>query len=129
MPATQILTRYKNQPGVSERRYHDIKGPLGVAPMFLHTNRRIAALIGVVCLALLIYCLIEREARRNLTPATKIDGRYAGRPARPTASLIFTALATLRLRTTTHDRVPEIPEPSPLQRRLLDLLKIDPRVT
>jgi transposase len=124
--AAQVLTRYKNQPGASERRYHDFKGPLAVAPMFLHTNRRITALIGVICLALLIYCLIEREARRNLAPATKLDGLYAGRPAKPTASLILNALASLRLRTS-NDGTPEIPRPSPLQQRLLDLLKIDPR--
>jgi hypothetical protein len=94
--------------------------------MFLHNNRRITALIGVVCLALLIFCLIEREARRNLAPATKIDGLYAGRPAKPTASLIFTTLATLRLRHA-NDGTPEVPEPTPLQKRVLDLLKIDPR--
>ena len=126
--AAQVLARYKNQPGVSERRYHDFKGPLAVAPMFLHTNRRIAALIGVVCLALLIYCLVEREARRNLAPATKLDGLYAGRPAKPTAGLIFNALASLRLRTGGDGR-PEIPQPDALQLRLLDLLKIDPRRT
>lgn len=126
--AGQVLARYKNQPGASERRYHDFKGPLAVAPMFLHTNRRIAALIAVVCLALLIYCLIERETRRNLAPATKLDGLYAGRPAKPTAGLIFNALASLRLRTG-NDGTPEIPRPSPLQQRLLDLLKIDPRHT
>lgn len=126
--AAQILVRYKAQPGTSERRYHDLKGPLAVAPMFLHTNRRIAALIGVICLALLIYCLIEREARRNLAPATRIDGLYAGRPAKPTANLIFTALATLRLRTNV-DGIPEIARPDPLQRRLLELLNIDPRRT
>ncbi|HEY5878632.1 MAG TPA: hypothetical protein VIU11_06970, partial [Nakamurella sp.] len=95
-------------------------------PMFLHTNRRITALIGVVCLALLIFCLIEREARRNLAPATKIDGLYAGRPAKPTAALIFTTLATLRLRHA-DDGTPEIPEPTPLQKRVLELLRIDPR--
>ena len=124
--AAEILIRYKNQPTASERRYHDLKGPLAVAPMFLHTNRRITALIGLVCLALLIFCLTEREARRNLAPATKLDGLYAGRPAIPTTALIFTALATLRLRHAT-DGAPEIPEPSPLQQRVLDLLKIDPR--
>jgi transposase len=124
--AAQLLARYKNQPGASERRYHDFKGPLAVAPMFLHTNRRIAALIAVVCLALLIYCLVEREARRNLAPATKLDGLYAGRPAKPTARLIFNALASLRLRPG-NDGTPEIARPNPLQQRLLDLLKIDPR--
>ena len=124
--AAQVLTRYKNQPGTSERRYHDFKGPLAVAPMFLHTNRRITALIGIICLALLIYCLIERETRRNLAPATKLDSLYAGRPAKPTAGLILNALASLRLRTS-NDGTPEITRPSPLQQRLLDLLKIDPR--
>jgi hypothetical protein len=127
--AGQVLARYKNQPGVSERRYHDLKGPLAVAPMFLHTNRRITTLIGVICLALLIYGLVEREARRNLAPATKLYGLYAGRPAKPTASLIFAALASLRLRTTTSHGTPEIPRPDPIQQRLLDLLKIDPRRT
>ena len=124
--AAEILIRYKNQPTASERRYHDMKGPLAVAPMFLHTNRRITALIGVICLALLIFCLVEREARRHLAPATKIDGLYAGRPAKPTASLIFTTLATLRLRHTTNGAT-EIPEPTQLQKQVLDLLRIDPR--
>ncbi|MGH3206518.1 MAG: IS1634 family transposase [Trebonia sp.] len=124
--AARVLERCKNQPAVSERRYHDLKGPLGLAPMFLHRNKRIAAIIAVICLALLVYCLAEREARRNLAPAQAIDGLYAGRPARPTASLIFNALATLRLRAPAGGP-PEIPQPDPLQLKLLDLLKIDPR--
>ncbi len=124
--AAQVLARYKNQPAVSERRYHDLKGPLAIAPVFLHANRRITAIIGVICMALLIYCLVERQVRRNLTPAARLDGLYAGRPAKPTASLIFTALATLRLRTTS-DGTPEIPQPGHIQQRLLDLLEIDPR--
>ena len=94
--------------------------------MFLHANRRMTALIGVICLALLVYCLVERQARANLAPALTLDGLYAGRPAKPTASLIFAALASLRLRTGT-DGQPEIPQPGLLQTRVLDLLKIDPR--
>lgn len=124
--AGQVLARYKDQPAVSERRYHDLKGPLALAPMFLHCNRRIAAIIAVTCLALLIYCLAEREARRSLAPGRTLDGLYAGRPARPTAALIFTALSTLRLRVQPGEP-PEIPQPDELQLRLLDLLKIDPR--
>ncbi len=113
MTPADVLIRYKNQPTV-ERRNHDFKSPLAVAPIFLHTNRRIAALIGVICLALLIYSIIEREVRRNLAPATKLDGLYANRPAKPTARLIFTALAPLRLRTTTEHGAPEIPpKPAP----------------
>jgi Domain of unknown function (DUF4277) len=125
--AAQVLDRYKSQPAVSERRYHDLKGPLAIAPMFLHTNRRITAVIGVICMALLIYSLIERQARLSLAPGTAIEGLYAGRAARPTASLIFSTLATLRLRAGTSGSTPEIPQPDALQLRLLDLLKIDPR--
>lgn len=124
--AGQVLARYKHQPAVSERRYHDLKGPLALAPMFAHSNKRITAIIAVTCLALLVYCLAEREARRGLAPALTLDGLYAGRPARPTASLIFSTLSTLRLRTAP-DGTLEIPQPSTLQLRLLDLLKIDPR--
>jgi transposase len=80
LTAGQVLARYKNQPATSERRYHDLKGPLAVAPMFLHANRRITAIIGIICMALLIYCLAERQARRNLAPAIRLDGLY--RPAR-----------------------------------------------
>lgn len=124
--ASQVLQRYKHQPAVSERRYHDLKGPLALAPMFLHQNKRITAIIAVACLALLVYCLAERAARRSLAPAAAIDGLYAGRPARPTASLIFSTLSTLRLRTL-DDGTLEIPQPSTLQLRLLSLLEIDPR--
>jgi transposase len=52
---------------VVERRYHDFKGPLAVAPVFLRHNRRITALITVICLALLVFCLFERQVRQALT--------------------------------------------------------------
>ncbi len=45
-----VLLRFKGQ-DASERRYGNYKGPLAVAPMFLQHNRRIAALITVICLA------------------------------------------------------------------------------
>ena len=126
VPATAVLARYKNQPAASERRYHDLKGPLAVAPMFLHSNRRITAIIGVICMALLIYCLAERQARRNLAPALRLDGLCAA--ARPSPRpLMFATLATLRLRAGADGRPPQIPQPDLVQQRLLDLLEIDPR--
>lgn len=123
--AAEILRRYKGQE-VVERRYSTIKGPLAVAPMFLKNNRRIAALITVICLALLIFCLIERQVRQAITPQTKLDGLYAGRPAKPTGRLIFEALARLRLLPAVNGQPPGIPQPPPLQARLLDLLGVDP---
>ncbi|WIX89237.1 hypothetical protein [Amycolatopsis sp. DG1A-15b] len=82
--APEVLRRYKGQETV-ERRYSAVKGPLAVAPLFLKNNRRIAALIAVICLALLIFCLIERQTRLALAPQTTLEGLYAGRPANPPA--------------------------------------------
>jgi transposase len=65
----EVLRRYKGQTAV-EQRYATIKGPLAVTPMFLQTNRRITALITVICLALLIFSLIEREVRTRLADKT-----------------------------------------------------------
>ena len=123
--ASEVLLRYKGQEAV-ERRYGNLKGPLAVAPMFLNSNRRIAALITVISLALLIFCLIEREARRNLAPETKIDGLYNRQPARPTGRLILTTLAGMQLIPATATSPAQIPRPNPVQARLLELLGVDP---
>jgi transposase len=123
--AAEILRRYKGQEAV-ERRYQVFKGPLAVAPIFLKNNRRIAALITVICLALLIFCLVEREVRRAIAPADKLDGLYTGRPAKPTGRLILEALDRLRLIPGHNNDPPVIPQPGPLQTRILDLLNIDP---
>src|SRR5262249_665545 len=66
--AAEVLGRYKGEEKV-ERRYSDYKGPLAVAPLFLRSNQRIDGLIHVICLALLIFSLIEREVRRAIAPA------------------------------------------------------------
>jgi len=125
IPPAEVLLRYKGQEAV-ERRYGNLKGPLAVAPMFLNSNRRIAALITVISLALLVFCLIEREARRNLAPETKLDGLYNRQPARPTGRLILTALAGMQLLPATAASPAQIPRPSPVQARLLELLGVDP---
>jgi transposase len=123
--AAEVLARYKGQE-VVERRYGAFKGPLAVAPMFLQSNRRIQALVTVICLALLIFCLVEREVRRAIAPAVRLDGLYLGQPAKPTGRLIFEALARLRLLPASGHDPPIIPQPPPLQARLLQLLDVDP---
>jgi len=126
--AAAALIPCKGQEAV-ERRYSAFKGPLAVAALFLKSNRRIAALVTVICLALLIFCLIERQVRRSLAEQgqTKVTGLYAGRPAIPTGRLILDALATMKIIPGTGHDPPVIPQPTPLQLRLLDLLGIDPR--
>jgi hypothetical protein len=120
----EILRRYKGQE-VVERRYGAFKGPLAVAPLFLKDNRRIAALITVICLALLVFCLVERQVRQAIAPAHTLDGLWAHRPARPTGRLIFTALTRLRLLPASGPDPPIIPQPPPLQAHILELLEVD----
>jgi Domain of unknown function (DUF4277) len=126
--AAAVLILYKGQEAV-ERRYSAFKGPLAVTALFLKNNRRIAALITVICLALLIFSLIERQVRTALAEQgqTKVEGLYAGRPAIPTGKLILDALATMKIIPGAGQNPPIIPAPTPLQLRLLDLLGIDPR--
>ncbi len=122
--AAEVLNRYKGQE-VAERRHGNFKGPLAVAPMFLKNNRRIEALISVICLALLIFCLVERAIRLAISPAVKLAGLWAGRDAKPTGRLIFGALSRLRLIPATTTSGPIIPEPPPLPARILALLNVD----
>jgi transposase len=125
----EILHRYKGQPAV-EQRYATVKGPLAVAPMFLQHNQRITALITVICLALLIFSLIEREVRAALAAQGHTDmvGFYGldNRPARPTGRLILQALHDLRLIPAHGEQPPRIPQPGWLQAQLLALLNVDP---
>ncbi|GAA3220825.1 IS1634 family transposase [Nonomuraea helvata] len=126
--AGQVLRHYKGQEAV-ERRYQAFKGPLAVTSLYLKSNRRLSALIIVICLALLIFCLIERQVCQALAARgqTKIDGLYAGRPAVPTGKLVLDPLAGIRLIPGTGQSPPTIPQPTDLQLDLLDLLDIDPR--
>lgn len=123
--AGEVLARYKGQE-VVERRYSSFKGPLAVAPVFLKNNRRIEALLSVICLALLIFSLVEREVRRAIAPDLKMTG-FPGRPtARPTGRLIFDTLARLHLVPASANAPPIIPAPTGVQARLLELLDVDP---
>jgi transposase len=124
--AAEILRRYKGQEAV-ERRYGNFKGPLAVAPIFVKSNRRLEALITVICLALLIFSLIEREVRRAIAPATTMVGIYPeNRAVKPTGRLIFAALAGMRLIPASRGTPPVIPRPREPQLRILTLLHVDP---
>jgi transposase len=110
--AAGVLARYKGQE-VVERRYGAFKGPLAVAPLLVQSNRRIQALVTVICLALLIFCLVERQVRRAIAPDRTLQGLYVGQPAKPTGRLIFQALAGLRLIPASGHDPPIIPRPPP----------------
>ncbi|GAA3376779.1 hypothetical protein GCM10020367_49810 [Streptomyces sannanensis] len=123
--AAEVFKRYKGQ-SVVERRYHDFKGPLAVAPVFLEHNRRIAALITVICLALLVFCLIERQVRQALGPEQTMNGLYPdNRKVRPTGRMIFYQLDSLMLRPATATSPPTILISRGVEAHLLELLGID----
>jgi transposase len=126
--AGEVLHLYKGQE-VVERRYGDFKGPLAVAPMFVQNNRRIAALITVICLALLIFCLVERAVRLAIAPERTMVGLYPEqRAVRPTARLIFNVLARMRLIPASPGTPAYVPRPTDVQLHLLELLDVDPTI-
>lgn len=123
--AAQVLIHYKGQ-GSVERRYHDFKGPLAVAPVFVQHNRRVAALIQVICLALLVFCLIERQVRHALGPDQTMTGLYPdNRRVRPTGRMIFYHLSELTLRIGNVSDPPTVQITRGVQLHLLDLLDTD----
>ena len=97
--ASTLLRRWK-QEWVVERRFHDWKGPLKVRPVFVTSPKRMAAFVLVLHLALMLFCLLEREARRALARRgqTKLMNLLAGHvDAVPTGANILTAFEHLLL--------------------------------
>ena len=123
--AEQVLVEYKGQSGV-ERRYGDFKGPLAVTPIFVQKNSRVAALIGVICLALLVFCLIERQVRQALGGDGKMTGLYPdARRVAPTARMIMYQLSTLDLHIGNILEPPTVLFARGIHVHLLELLGID----
>ncbi|MDH6129248.1 transposase [Kitasatospora sp. GP82] len=121
----QVLIQYKGQ-GSVERRYADFKGPLAVTPVFVQHNRRAAALIQVICLALLVFCLIERQVRQALGPEQTMAGLYPdNRRVRPTGRMILHHLGELNLRIGNVTDPPTVQITRGVQLHLLELLGIE----
>jgi transposase len=126
---SDLLVRYK-QEGTIERRFSDWKGPLRVRPVFVTNNARMAALILLLHLALMIYCLIEREARRRLAEQgrRKLERLLAGHVAAvPTGENLLWAFEHLFLivEEDEHGCHRAMSELSALQRELWHLLRIE----
>jgi transposase len=97
--AHALLRRWK-QEALMERRFHEWKGPLRVRPVFVTSPPRLAAFMLLLHLALLVFCLIEREARRRLAEQqqSKIANLLAGHVAAiPTGANILIAFEYLFL--------------------------------
>jgi uncharacterized protein DUF4277/DDE family transposase len=127
---SELLGKWKQEATI-ERRYSDWKGPLRVRPVFVTNNQRMVALMLLLHLSLMIYCLIEREARRRLAEQgrTKIARLLAGHVAAvPTGENLLLAFEHLFLiiEEDEHGRLYEMSALDALQRELWHLLKIEP---
>jgi hypothetical protein len=123
LSAERVLRHYKGQQ-IVERRHRDYKQTLKVRPIFLHNDDRIHALLSLVGTALLIFGLIETELRKRLN-GDQLPGLLPeGRAANPTGRNILAAFQGLGL-TYTQDGI-RLDRLTTTQRRILDLLKIQP---
>lgn len=123
-----LFQDYKEQ-SEAERRFADWKGPLRVRPLFLKSNKRIIGLVMVLSMALLVYSLIEREARLRLKDT---DGKMQGllpasRPVRATGRNVLERLNTLSVVGVLTDQGLRwhAPRPNPVQASLLEMFGVD----
>ena len=124
--ASALLAEWKGQWQV-EHRHRSAKGPLRIRPLFVTSNRRIVGLITILGIALMIFSLLEREARRALGSAAKVPNLLAGHvAARPTGENLLAALREITLATLEIAGVPYrlVSQLAPLHRTLLLLLGI-----
>jgi transposase len=123
MTPDELFAAYKRQHAI-ESRFSDYKGPINVRPIFLKSNRRIAALTAIISIALLIYSLIERQVRAQLDTLTKDEQRLlTSRIGRATARKILDQLTDLTAARTRDGPEPyRLTRPRPIQELLLRLL-------
>lgn len=124
--ASALLTEWKGQWRI-EQRHRAAKGPLRIRPLFVTSNRRIEGLVTILGLALLVFSLIERAARRALEPGAKVPNLLAGHvAARPTGENMLKALRAIALVTFDIAGRPAraVAELTDLQQTLLRLLGV-----
>jgi hypothetical protein len=124
-PST-LLAQWKGQWQI-EHRHRSAKGPLRVRPLFVTSNQRIVGLIAILGIALMVFSLLERAARRALGPLAKVPNLLAGHvAARPTGDNVLKALQSISLVTLvlagTPHRAPS--DLTSLHRTLLQLLDV-----
>jgi Domain of unknown function (DUF4277)/Transposase DDE domain len=126
-PLAEVMRCYKGQSQV-ERRFHHLKGPLAVAPMFLKNPGRIAGLLCILVWALMVLALMERQVRRELK-GEPLYGLYPeGRPSpAPTGPSLVKALSGLSIVIARQGGTVarRLAQPDPVQRRIIQLLGIN----
>jgi transposase len=84
----ELLQAYKGQPA-AELSFKWAKNPAAIAPIFLETPTRIAALGCVYLIALLVYTLVERQVRNSLAARGETLPDRPAPSQHPTARTVF----------------------------------------
>jgi transposase len=84
----ELLRAYKGQPA-AELSFKWAKNPAAIAPIFLETPTRIAALGCLYLIALLVYTLVERQVRNSLAARRETLPDRPMPSQRPTARTVF----------------------------------------
>lgn len=128
-----VFAAYKQQIQVEQRFRVTKHPPLQVRPVWLHQPKRIASLIFVVMVALFLFALIEREARRVVQASgQRFTGlRAEGRDHLPVTARallnVFAPLGLIHQRLRVGDEVISVSTPttlSALQAQILDRLDL-----
>lgn len=130
----RLFHAYKGQSKV-EGRFRAVKSlPIQVRPIWLHQPRRIASLVFVVIVALFVFALIEREARRVVAESREVfrgvrpDGRDHLPITTPVLFEAFSSLTLLKQRLRVGDELHQVVTPTTLnwvQQAILDRLGLD----
>lgn len=125
-PVVDVLEKYKGQSQV-EKRFHHVKGPLSVTPLFLEKPERMAGLVCVVVWALLVMALMERQVRRQLNgkPLCGLypENRPSPAPTGPAILACFETVAVVVIRNGAHVSR-HLSEFTGIQIKLLSLLRV-----
>jgi hypothetical protein len=94
---TAILQAYQDHPTTVEPGFRGIKNPAAIAPVWLKTPERIAALARLTVIGLLVYSLIQRQVRLYLCSQDQQVPGNKGATATPTAAVVWTLFAQVAL--------------------------------
>jgi len=125
----ELLHAYKRQPTI-EKRFEQMKTDFAIAPVWLKDVKRVDALIGVYYLALLTEALLERELRKAMeregleSLPMYPEGRACRNPTARRLIDLFDPIQRHEIHQPGKAPTVIVTELTPLQRRLLRLLRI-----
>jgi transposase len=112
--ADALFRQYKEQNYV-EQAHHQGKTPLAVHPVFLHTPKRVEALVCLLMIALMAYHLLQRRYRQTVPEGASVTER------RTTTETLLKAFQTYTLVRQRHPQG-RVVQPTALSRRQRHIL-------